>query len=121
MRNIDRHAYEIATLATRLIAATKSFQLPQSPSVKVLLRIGVFTGPVVSGTVFSSGAPNYMIMGDAINYANIMEKESLPNFVHASKKTAMLLSHSDFDIMGRTSFKLKVDNQYHKTYWLYEK
>ena len=84
----------------------------------MLAKVGIHTGPVVSGIIYRSGTPSYVVCGDTVDAVKVMQAESLPFGVHASKATIRLLSHFDFEIIGRTSFKLAVDNHLYKTYWV---
>ena len=44
IRNGDRHAGEVASMALQLLAAIKSFRVRHRPDVMVKLRIGLHTG-----------------------------------------------------------------------------
>jgi len=119
--NGNRHALEIVTLATRLNAAVKTFRLPHLLDFRIYLRIGIHTGLADAGIVYRSNTPSYIVVGEAIKYAHALEEESLPNCIHVSKKTISLLHHSDFEIVGRASYKLKIEKQFIRTYWISEK
>ena len=44
VRNGDRHAGEIATMALSLLSSVKDFTIPHMKNKKVQLRIGIHTG-----------------------------------------------------------------------------
>lgn len=44
IRNGDRHAFEIASLALDMIKGVQTFRLPHLKSERVLMRIGAHTG-----------------------------------------------------------------------------
>ena len=49
VRNGNKHAAEIATMALDLLSGSSFFVVPHRPQDKLQLRIGIHTGPVVSG------------------------------------------------------------------------
>lgn len=119
--NGDRHANEVVTLATRLVAAIRTFQIPKVPALKISIRAGIHTGNAICGIVHRIGTPSYAVVGEAVTYAREMERESLPNAIHVTKRTISLINHSDFDITIRASFKFRIEKQFCKTYWISEK
>ncbi|CAG2163898.1 unnamed protein product [Oppiella nova] len=51
IRNEDRHASEIASMALNLLDEIKNFKIRHMPNEKFMMRIGVHSGPVCAGVV----------------------------------------------------------------------
>ena len=45
----DTHAAQIATMALDILAKSATFVIPNKPKEKLLLRIGIHTGPATGG------------------------------------------------------------------------
>lgn len=83
IRNADRHAGEIASMALELLAAVKTFKIPHRPEETLKLRIGIHTGPVVAGVVGKT-MPRYCLFGDTVNTASRMESNGDALKIHIS-------------------------------------
>jgi class 3 adenylate cyclase len=63
------HAAEIASMSLDLLDAITEFQIRHRPDEKLLLRIGIHSGPVCAGVV-GLKMPRYCLFGDTVNTAS---------------------------------------------------
>nr|XP_032809470.1 atrial natriuretic peptide receptor 1-like [Petromyzon marinus] len=117
VHNGTRHAIEVARMALALLSAVRCFHIRHRPAQRLLLRIGIHTGPVCAGVV-GLKMPRYCLFGDTVNTASRMEAKGEAHRIHLSSTTKAILDeyggfvvqlHGDVDIKGKGTMR---------TYWL---
>ncbi|XP_055854059.1 speract receptor [Episyrphus balteatus] len=117
IRNGDLHAAEIATMSLHLLDAIAEFKIRHRPTNKLLLRVGIHTGPVCAGVV-GLKMPRYCLFGDTVNTASRMESTGVPLKIHCSSQCKQLLDKLGgyhYQERGIISMKGKGEQ---RTYWL---
>ncbi|XP_038215184.1 speract receptor [Zerene cesonia] len=117
IRNGILHAGEIASMALALLAATRAFRVRHRPEHRLLLRVGIHSGPVCAGVV-GLKMPRYCLFGDTVNTASRFESTGLPLKIHCSGACKLLLDQLGGYIVeerGVVAMKGKRDQV---TYWV---
>uniref|UniRef100_A0A3P8RYB8 Guanylate cyclase n=1 Tax=Amphiprion percula TaxID=161767 RepID=A0A3P8RYB8_AMPPE len=117
-RNGNRHAAEMANMSLDILHCIGTFKMRHMPELKVRIRIGLHSGPVVAGVVGLT-MPRYCLFGDTVNTASRMESTGLSYRIHVNQSTVDVLNSLKLgykiDVRGMTELKGKgVEN----TYWL---
>ncbi|XP_013862140.1 retinal guanylyl cyclase 1 [Austrofundulus limnaeus] len=117
-RNGNRHAAEMANMSLDILHCIGTFKARHMPDLKIRIRIGLHSGPVVAGVVGLT-MPRYCLFGDTVNTTSRMESTSLPYRIHVNETTVKLLNSLKMgykiQVRGLTELKGK---GVETTYWL---
>uniref|UniRef100_A0A8C8HI65 Guanylate cyclase n=1 Tax=Oncorhynchus tshawytscha TaxID=74940 RepID=A0A8C8HI65_ONCTS len=117
-RNGRRHAAEMSNMSLDILHCIGTFKMRHMPDVKVKIRIGLHSGPVVAGVVGLT-MPRYCLFGDTVNTASRMESTGLSYRIHVNQSTVDILHELKMgykvDTRGMTELKGKGAEN---TYWL---
>uniref|UniRef100_A0A3Q3DSS4 Guanylate cyclase n=1 Tax=Hippocampus comes TaxID=109280 RepID=A0A3Q3DSS4_HIPCM len=109
-RNGNRHAAEMANMSLDILHCIGTFKMRHMPELKVRIRIGLHSGPVVAGVVGLT-MPRYCLFGDTVNTASRMESTGLPYRIHVNQTTV--------DILNGLKLGYKIQGKgIENTYWL---
>ena len=117
IRNGGRHAVEICQMAVELLEACKTLEIPHLPGQMLRLRIGIHSGPCLAGVV-GVKMPRYLLFGDTIDIASMMESGGEPMKIHVSKQVAAILPENKFKLQKRTDSVVLKGYGEMDTYWL---
>ncbi|CAH1111227.1 unnamed protein product [Psylliodes chrysocephalus] len=116
-RNGDNHAREIALMALAILNKVKVFSCEHIPDFQLQVRIGIHSGPVCAGIV-GHIMPHYCLFGDTVNTASRMESTGMPQKIHVSETTRIILeSFGTFELEHRGEVELKGKGTV-TSYWL---
>ncbi|XP_046734564.1 guanylate cyclase 32E-like [Diprion similis] len=117
VRNGDKHAGEIASMALHLLRRISRFELPHKPGESLKIRIGIHSGHCVAGVV-GLKMPRYCLFGDTVNTASRMESSGSPLRIHMSEDAWKLLQKlGGYQAEERGMVEIKGKGVM-KTYWL---
>ncbi|KAG7496071.1 retinal guanylyl cyclase 2-like [Solea senegalensis] len=114
-RNGTRHAAEVSNMSLDILHSIGAFKIKHMPEIKVKIRIGLHSGPVVAGVVGLT-MPRYCLFGDTVTTASHMEASGLPYRIHISLKTMKVLTGLELGYHFDTRKSKVKDTE--DTYWL---
>ena len=91
IRNGNRHAGEIASMALDLLACIEGFEIDHMPGSYLQMRIGLHSGPCVAA-ITGLKMPRYLLFGETINTGTKIEALGESMKIHASDTTSELLA-----------------------------
>ncbi|KAJ8313089.1 hypothetical protein KUTeg_010462 [Tegillarca granosa] len=107
-RNGDKHAGEIATMSLTILSKLQHFEIKNLPDEKLMVRIGLHSGPVCAGIVGLT-MPRYCLFGDTVNTASRMESNGKAQKIHISAQCKLALMKLGGYYMGeRGEINIKV-------------
>ena len=95
----EDHALTLFNLAKEMIKISAQFKDHNGNPIK--LRIGINSGPAISGVIGKSKFA-FDVWGDTINTAARLESYGLPDCTHMSKNTFDLVNYKDSNIERKT-------------------
>ena len=95
----EDHALTLFNLAKEMIKISAQFKDHNGNPIK--LRIGINSGPAISGVIGKSKFA-FDVWGDTINTAARLESYGTPDFIHMSKNTFDLVNYKDSNIERKT-------------------
>ncbi|XP_042909419.2 soluble guanylate cyclase 89Da [Parasteatoda tepidariorum] len=108
------HAENVARAALDMMAQVNG--MTTSDGEKIMVRIGMHSGPVAAGIV-GLKMPRYCLFGDTVNTAARMQSHGESGKIHISEPSNKLLTGHGFSTVTRGPMKIKGKGEMN-TFWL---
>ncbi|XP_041474147.1 speract receptor-like [Lytechinus variegatus] len=117
IRNGNRHAAEIGSTALHLIDEVQKFKIRHRPDDTLKLRVGIHSGPVVTGVVGLT-MPRYCLFGDTVNTSSRMESNGEALKIHCSAECKAILDEVGGYVLPERGMVAMKGKGELLTYWL---
>ena len=107
VKNGNRHAREIASMALELIAGIEGFEIDHIPGSYLKMRVGLHSGPCVAA-ITGTKMPRYLLFGETVNTGTKIEALGESMKIHVSDTTSKLLEEENHFILVPRSEKVDV-------------
>ena len=107
VKNGNRHAGEIASMALELTAGIEGFEIDHIPGFYLKMRVGLHSGPCVAA-ITGLKMPRYLLFGETVNTGTKIEALGESMKIHVSDTTSKLLAEDDRFVLVPRSEKVHV-------------
>ena len=107
VKNGNRHAGEIASMALELMTGIEDFEIDHIPGSYLNMRVGLHSGPCVAA-ITGTKMHRYLLFGETVNTGTKIEALGESMKIHVSDTTSKLLAEENHFILVPRSEKVDV-------------